>query len=122
MGNLRDDNFANEGARDYLSMLVSKLVATIKEIYSDDERLSLDEDGESMFMPSVELLALVCERYNATPPKPTSIKRWEKRYLEKFDASVESYNADPAFQESRRRIIEQTFRWLIGLAESYWQQ
>ena len=53
-----EDNFANEGARDYLELLTAKLVATASEIFIDTERLELDEDGESMFMPSVELLAL----------------------------------------------------------------
>ena len=65
MGSWGDDNFANDGARDYLSVLAAKLVATITEIYRDDDRLALDEDGESMFMPSVELLALMCERYGS---------------------------------------------------------
>src|SRR5688572_28828156 len=59
------DNFGNEAARDYLSVLSAKLFATINEIVSDEERLVLDKDGESMFMPSVELLALLCERYDA---------------------------------------------------------
>ena len=115
------DNFASEGARDYLSMLSSKLVATITEIYRDRDRLALDEDGESMFMPSVELLALLCERYAATPPKPATIRQWEERYLELFDETVQEINPDHAFQTARRRMIEQTFRWLMGLAESHWE-
>jgi hypothetical protein len=120
MGSWGDDNFANDGARDYLSMLAAKLVATITEIYRDDDRLALEEDGEAMFMPSVELLALMCERYGATPPKLATIEQWRERYLQLFDETVEGYNAEPEFQASRRRRIEQTFRWLIGLAESYW--
>jgi hypothetical protein len=120
MGRWSDDNFGNDGARDYLSMVAAKLVATITEIYRDGDRLALDEDGESMFMPSVELLALLCERYAATPPKPASVKQWEERYLEVYDASVEHFIPDPESQASRRRRIEQTFRWLTGLAESHW--
>src|SRR5947199_521229 len=120
MGSWGDDNFANDGARDYLSLLAAKLVATITEIYRDDDRLALEEDGEAMFMPSVELLALMCERYGATPPKPATIEQWQERYLRLFDETVEGYNAEPEFQASRRRRIEQTFRWLTGLAESYW--
>ena len=33
MGTWGDENFANDGARDYLSMLSAKLVATVTEIY-----------------------------------------------------------------------------------------
>jgi hypothetical protein len=115
-----EDNFATDGARDYLSLLAAKLVATVTEIVRDDERLGLDEDGESMFMPSVELLALLCERYAATPPKPASVQQWRDRYLEVFDETVDQYHRDPAFQANRRKVIEKTFRWLLSLAETYW--
>jgi hypothetical protein len=117
-----DDNFGNNGARAYLSVLAAKLVATINEIDRDRERLRLDEDGESMFMPSVELLALLIERYALEPPRPEAVKRWRDRYLKMYDATVASYNPDPEFQVSRRRTIDNTFRWLLSLAESYWEQ
>jgi hypothetical protein len=115
-----EDNFANEGARDYLAMLAAKLVATVSEIFIDTERLELDEDGESMFMPSVELLALLCERYDIAPPKPSSVRPWQEKYLKVYDASIAKYNPDARFRVERRKAIEKTFRWLISLSESYW--
>jgi hypothetical protein len=122
MASWGDDNFANDGARDYLSLLTAKLVATITEIYRDEDRLALDEDGEAMFMPSVELLALLCERYGAEPPKPATIKQWQDRYLRLYDETVEGYNPDAQFQASRRKVIERTFHWLLSLSESYWEK
>jgi hypothetical protein len=115
-----EDNFANEGAREYLALLAAKLLATINEVFVDAERLELDEDGESMFMPSVELLALLCERYDVTPPKPTSIEQWQSRYLQVYDAGIDGYNPDARFKTERRKVIEKTFRWLLSLSESYW--
>ena len=115
-----DDNFASQAARDYLSLLAAKLVATVTEIYRDKERLALDEDGESMFMPSVELLALLCERYAIEPPKATTIKQWEERYLRVYDKTVASHYPDEEFQVSRRKVIERTFHWLRSLSESHW--
>src|SRR5262245_28468248 len=114
-----EDNFANDGARDYLAMLAAKLVATVNEIFLDAERLELDEDGESMFMPSVELLALLCERYDVAPPKPSAVRQWQEKYLKVYDASVGKYNPDPRFRAGRRKAIEKTFRWLASLSESY---
>src|SRR5437660_92983 len=119
MGNWGDDNFANDGARDYLSLLAAKLVATITEVYRDKERLALDEDGEAMFMPSVELLALLCERYALEPPKPATIKQWEERYLRVYDKTAAGCYADKEFQASRRKAIERTFHWLMSLSESH---
>ena len=70
------DNFDNDGARDYLKMLTTQLVATIGGVAADGERLALDEDGEALFMPSLEVLALLCERYAAAPPKPEAVRQW----------------------------------------------
>ena len=115
-------NFANEGAMDYLSMLTARLVATITEVCADEERLALDEDGETLLMPSVEILALLCERYGVAPPRPAKVRQWRDKYLAVYDASVDRLRPRPApeFKAGRRKVIDQTFRWLEGLAESHW--
>jgi hypothetical protein len=122
MRNWGEDNFANDGARDYLSLLAAKLVATITQIVTDDERLALDEDGESMFMPSVELLALLCERYNITPPKPAAVIHWHEKYLNVYDSTIDDLDPPADYRTGRRKVIDSTFRWLESLADSYWDQ
>ena len=122
MGTDSCHNFANNGAMDYLAMLTAKLVATIKEIMADPERLALDEDGETMLMPSVDILALLCERYNASPPKPATVQQWSQKYLQLYDDTIDEVNADSEYQIARRKAIEQTFRWLESLSESYWDR
>ena len=114
-----EDNFGNEGARDYLAMLTSRLVATIREVVLDDERIEPDEDGESLLMPSVEVLALLCERYDAPPPRPATVRGWREKYLGVYDREVGRLKRPAEFKSARRKVIEQTFRWLEGLAESY---
>jgi len=121
MGEWTEDNFGNEGARDYLSMMTSKLVATVKEVMSDDERLEPDEDGESLLMPSIEILALLCERCGASPPRLSVVKQWHEKYLAAFDAGFAGMDPPPDLEPERRRVIENTFRWLESLAESYYQ-
>ena len=116
MSRLREDNFGNDGARAYLGMLTAKLMATLNEIFEDGERLEPDEDGESLFMPSLDVLALMCERYAAQPPKPAKVHQWRDRYLELFDAAEIGPSAE--FRSKRRMVIENTFRWLESLAES----
>jgi hypothetical protein len=116
------DNFANDGALGYLALLTAKLVATISEIVADDDRLNLDEDGESMLMPSVEILALLCERYGAQPPKPAKVRQWSEKYLAVYDATIDRLDPKPAYKTGRRKVIDNTFRWLESLAESYWDR
>lgn len=116
------DNFGNRGARDYLALRMAQLVANVSEVVASKDRIRPDEDGESMLMPSVELLALVCERYGAAPPKPETVKQWSEKYLRAFDRADAFGAADPAFRAARRKVIDQTFRWLEGLSVSHWQE
>jgi hypothetical protein len=120
MGTWGEDNFANDGARDYLAVMAAKLKATIAEIMGDDQRLRLDEDGETMLMPSVEVLALLCERYGAEPPKAETVRQWGKKYLEVYDRTIDKLKPKAGYKAARRKVIENTFRWLEGLAESHW--
>jgi hypothetical protein len=119
MSRISEDNFGNPGARAYLEMLTAKLVATVTEVLADPERAALDEDGESLLMPSVEVLALLCERYDAPPPRPATVRGWREKYLGVYDREVGRLKRPAEFKTARRKVIEQTFRWLEGLAESY---
>src|SRR5580692_1956972 len=119
MSDWTEDNFGNDGARDYLAMLTAKLVATIREVIGDDERIEPDEDGESLLMPSIEVLALLCERYNEAPPRVKTIRQWHEKYLAAFDAGFDKMKPPPGLKAARRKIILKTFRWLESLSESY---
>jgi hypothetical protein len=113
-------NFDNDGAMDFLSMQTMQLTATITAVAADEMRLELDEDGETLFMPSVELLALLCERYNAEPPRPAVVRQWHEKYLEVYDRGIDALKTSSEFKVDRRKAIEKTFRWLESLAESFW--
>jgi len=122
MAAFSDENFGNDGAMDYLAMLTARLLATITEILTNPDRLEPDEDGESMFMPSVEVLALLCERYGAAPPRPATIKQWHARYLQAFDKGFDRMEGTDDFKAARRKVIENTFRWMESLSESHWSR
>ena len=113
-------NFDNDGAMDFLSMQTMQLTATINAVASDDARIELDEDGETLFMPSVELLALLCERYNAEPPRPGTVRQWREKYLEAYDRGIDGLSPTDEFRVGRRKGVENTFHWLESLAESFW--
>jgi hypothetical protein len=118
----REDNFGSADAREYLALRVAQLVANVSEVVASKHRIRPNEDGESMLMPSVELLALVCERYGAVPPRPETVRQWAEKYLRAFDRADDLAEPTPGFRVARRKVIEQTFRWLESLAESHWQE
>lgn len=113
-------NFDNDGAMDFLSMHTMQLTATINAVADDEARLQLAEDGETLFMPCVELLAMLCERYHAEPPRPSQVRQWHEKYLEVYDRCIDQLKTSAEFKVGRRKLIEQTFRWLESLSESFW--
>ena len=113
-------NFDNDAAMDFLSMQTMQLTATINAVAEDEARLQLAEDGETLFMPSVELLAMLCERYHAEPPRPNLVREWHEKYLEVYDRGIDRLKTSAEFKISRRKLIEKTFRWLESLSESFW--
>jgi hypothetical protein len=122
MADWTEDNFGNDGARDYLAVLTARLVATIREVVADKERIDPDEDGESLLMPSIDVLALLCERYNAAPPKLATVKQWHAKYLTAFDAGIDKLDLTAEQLTDRRKVVVNTFRWLEGLAEGYYEE
>src|SRR5215212_4861974 len=101
MGAWTQDHSGNDGARDYLAMLTANLVATIREVVADDERIAPDEDGESLLMPSVEILALLCERCGAAPPRPATTKQWHEKYVAAFDKGFDKLKPPPGLKANR---------------------
>jgi hypothetical protein len=119
MGAWSADNFGNDGARDYLAILIARLVATISEVVGDAERISPDEDGESLLMPSLEVLAFLCERYSGVPPLPATVQQWRDEYLAAFDRDFNPPKAKSGAKAARRKVVEKTFAWLDSLAQTH---
>lgn len=119
MAGWTEENFGNDGARQFLEMQAARLVTTIHDIISKKDRIAPDDDGESMLMPCVEVLALLCERYDVPPPKVAAIQGWHKAYLAAFDAEFDEMKPPAGLKAKRRKVIEKTFRWLESLSETY---
>src|SRR5262249_47573806 len=117
-----EQNFDNEGAKAYIEMLAAKLMATVREIVNDPERLELDEGGAAIVMPSIELLALWGGRSGAPPPRRETVRRWTETYLKQYAATIDQVCPDETFKANRRKVIERTFHWLEGLAQTHHQK
>jgi hypothetical protein len=73
-----------------------------------------------MLMPSVEVLALRCERSSAEPPRADTVRQWSQKYLAVYDRTIDKLKPKAGYKAARRKVIENTFRWLESLAESHW--
>jgi hypothetical protein len=117
MGAWGAGNFDNDGARDYLHEVVAFLLDKINYALQDD-LIEPDELGESELVPSVDLLALLCEQRHARPPEPNVVKEWKERYLACWDTDDIDEWVTEDFKLERRKIIEETFNRLLRIAET----
>ena len=113
-----DGNFDNDAAMEYLATTVEHLVDTVEHVLSTRGRAALSTDGEGILMPSVELIALLCERYGCAAPRAKTVEQWKKKYLKAFDGRRKPSKKPDPDRDARRKVIERTFDWLSGLARS----
>lgn len=116
MGTWGPGNFDNDGAADSLGAIAAQLERTIDECFADEDRSWLDEDGEAMLMPSVDLLTLLCEHRPVLPPPAGVIGGWRERYLAIFDEQIDGLDPEAEFKVARCRMIEETFVTLLMVA------
>lgn len=109
MGTWGAGNFDNDGALDYVGEVEHELVRRIEEILADEDRRALDEEGESVLLPTVEMLSVLHEHCRFGLPQLETVRRWKVRYLATFDEQIESLGPRPGFAEARRGVIEASF-------------
>ena len=119
MGTWGEGVFDNDGASDYVADLVEQMEARIEQILADDDRSTLDEEGDSVLVPTVELIYLICSHVNTPTPRLAVIKRWQEKYLSIYDDQIDNFEPQPEYKLKRRVVIEDTFQRLILLAQSW---
>jgi hypothetical protein len=115
MGTWGSGTFQSDGARDFLNDLQDSLTNRIETVLADPVAVELDEQGEDVFMPAVEILTRLCESYGGIIPELATVQRWRDTYLRVFDAYIPKL-AGPGYAQRRRKVIEETFARLEKLA------
>lgn len=116
MGTFGEGNFDSDGALDYVNDLVNRLAATVTQCLADEDRSALDEEGETIVVPSVDIIALLCAHCSAVPPKEELVIQWRERYLRLYDEQIDALDPKAGYKVKRRAVIEQTFDRLVHLA------
>ena len=115
MGTWGSGTFESDGARDFLDDLQRGLIERIETVLADSVAIELDEQGEDVFMPAVEILTRLFESYGGVIPQTSVVYRWRDTYLRVFDAYILKL-AGSEYAQRRRKIIEETFQRLEKLA------
>src|ERR1043166_9009468 len=93
-------NFDNDRALDYAGEVEEELVSRIEEILADEERCALDEEGEGVLMPTVEMLSVLHEHCRLGLPERETIQRWKAQYLSVFDEHIDGFDSKPGDRKS----------------------
>lgn len=112
MGTWGPGNFDSDYALDFLSTEVRRHVTTIDGIMADAEAFQLDEDAESVLMPTVAILVLLCKHCHALLPRAVNVQDWQTRYLAMYDRDIDGLEPKPDFKAQRRAVIIDTFERL----------
>ena len=109
MGTWGSGNFDNDSACDYLGEVEHELVERIEEILADEDRCALDEEGDGVLMPTLQMLSVLHEHCRMGLPEPATVKRWKVKFLAVYDEQIDGFEPVPGHKEARRGVIEATF-------------
>jgi len=116
MGIWGTGNFDNDEAVDFRDDRVEEMIDEIMRLF-EEGAADLDEGGEAVVMPSIEMLCVLCENVGASPPEPDIVEDWRDSYLELFDGQIAALNPEPGYAGQRRAVILSTFERLLRLAK-----
>ncbi|MFN8555797.1 MAG: DUF4259 domain-containing protein [Dehalococcoidia bacterium] len=119
MGTWGPGIFENDGALDYIGQVMLQLEETISTCLATPGAADLDEDGESVLVPSVALLSLLSEHTGAAPPSPELVREWREAYVAIFDEQIDHLDPAPGYKEARRQVIVDTFARLEARAREF---
>ena len=122
MGTWAAGNFDSDGALDYVGSVIDRLVARINETFADEDMARLDEDGEAVIVPSVEIICLLHENCKAAQPRPSIVSSWKTRYLAIFDEQIGELDPAEGYAAERRGVIDTTFTRLETQARAFWRE
>ena len=122
MGTWAAGNFDNDGALDYVGDVIDGLVARIEECFADEEMSRLDEFGEAVIVPSIEIISLLHENCKAAPPKAEVVSNWKTRFLAIFDEQIDGLEPAEDYAIERRVVIVATFERLENKAREFWRE
>jgi hypothetical protein len=115
-------NFDNDSALDYMGEVEEFLINRIEEILADEDRCALDEDGEGVLMPTLNIMSVLHEHCRLGLPERETVLRWKAQYLFVFDEQIDGFDPKPGHREARRAIIEATFLKLEAQAWDFAQR
>lgn len=102
-----------------MSEIEDELTERIESILADEDRRELDEEGEGVLMPTLEMMSVLCEHCGLGLPEVETLRRWKEQYLAVFDDSIDGLEPAEGYKEARRAMIEATFLKLEAQAYDY---
>jgi hypothetical protein len=112
----------NDGSGGALCQLpTERLVQEIDRILAED-KAGASKQGETVLVPSVAILDLLCMHLCAAPPKPEIVIAWRDAYLAVFDRTMPGLDPTGTFLPERRSVVEATFASLETQAREFWRQ
>jgi hypothetical protein len=123
MGYWGPGNFDNDFALNTLYSFTEELVDKCRQIIEHEPGPGQvysgywDMEGDSEFLPYLEILCLLHETYGGCYlPPPETVQRWRERFLEANFGEGAGHGADEDYLQKRRAVVAGTFDRLHRLS------
>lgn len=118
MGTFGTGIFDNDGALDFVCELVGQLTDQINTSLAEGAA-DLDEEGDSVLLPSVAIISMLAKNCHAAPPDLDVIYAWRDQFLAIYDEQIDELDPEPAYKVERRQVIQATFEELATLSKLF---
>jgi len=115
MGAWGAGNFQDDTALDWLRLSVRQPI--VEEIQSWLKKH--DEGNGPAIIAAVEVLALLCERLPAEPPRPEEVTAWQRSYLRGWNRYIDGLEPTPEYKAKKLEVIKTTFEKLLALSKKW---
>ena len=120
MGAWGAGNFQQDCALDFVwSEVQQPLIRQIEKVLADPACAHADDPESGPIMAAVELLAVLTEQVNASPPKPEEVVRWHDAFLPAWERTCNAVYFRAEDAAARREVILATFARLAALAAKW---
>jgi len=119
MSNWGPGNFDNKPAMDFAQQQVDQLSAALREGFEEEGMLGMHVESDDWMIQSLEIIHLLCSRYDLTPPQPVVLGGWREQFIECYDQQP-GFGGQTRQRKQRREVILRTFDQLSRLAREQW--
>lgn len=114
-------NFESNASIETAQRLIDRMTAGVQQAFDVEGLLWLHVDRDDWLVQQVELIRLLCEHCDLTPPQPPRVEDWKNRFLAVYDDQLPGFGSGSPYRDDRRAVVVETFDALVTVSRRQWE-